>query len=181
MDDYFARQLERFRRMPLSAPPLPWRHVATHGVGGLASIGFGEGVELLLVESTDGCGVFDCASGERVARDREHNASWEDTVRLRCPGIGPLAGQVVRMAGLHGGGLLTMTADGWSLEVVCPDWPAAGIVLCGPSDDLWQPDRAARCVKVCDVEDLRAYGFSNSGRSLAVAEGSHTLYLFHRP
>jgi hypothetical protein len=179
--DYLDQQLERFRRMQVLPPPPPWRHVGTFGVGGLGSIGFGEGMELLLVESTDGCGVFDCETGERVARDRDHNGSWEDLIRLRAAGIGPLAGRTVRMAGLHGGGLPQFTIDGWSAEIVCPDWPAASVILSPKTESLWMEDRSRGCVKICELEVLRACGFSDSGRSLAVAESSHTLYLFHRP
>ena len=181
MDEHIAEQLERFRRMPVAPPPPPWRHVTTVGIGGLGSIGFGEGTDLLLVESTDGRGVFDCATGERVARDRDHNSSWEDTVLLRATGIGPLQGRTIRMAGLHGGGLPTMTADQWAVEIVCPDWPAAAVVLLAPgSTSAWADEPSPACVKICELEDLRACGFSDTGRSLAVAEGSHTLYLFHR-
>jgi len=62
--------VERIRRMRRGLPPEPWRHVASHGIGGLTDIGYGEGSDLLLVVSHNGRGVFDCLSGERVARDR---------------------------------------------------------------------------------------------------------------
>ena len=181
MNDDNAETSDRFRRMPVLPPPAPWRHVGTFGIGGLASIGFGDGTDLLLVESTDGFGVFDCRTGERVGRDRDGGSCWEDTVALRANGIGPLEGMVVRMAGLHGGGLPTMTTDLWSVEIVCPDWPAAAVVLQHDRQSVWLPEQSPGCVKVCDVEILRAAGFSGTGRSLAVAEWSHTLYLFHRP
>ena len=181
MNRSMADTFDRFRRMPVMPPPHPWRHVATHGIGGQRNVGFGSGTELLLVESSDGRGVFDCATGERVARDRTDHIAWDDEVALRAVGIGPLEGVVVRMAGLQGGGLPTATPDGWHVEVVCPDWPEAAVILEPSEALLWDEGRAGGCVKICQVEALRACGFSDSGRSLVVAEGSHTLYLFHRP
>lgn len=40
---------------------------------------------------------------------------------LTCPGIGVLADAHIRLAGLFGGGLHQVTADGWSLDMVASD------------------------------------------------------------
>ena len=181
MNKHVADALERFRRMPVLPPPAPWHHVGTYGIGGLGSVGFGDGTDFLLVESTDGLGVFDCRSGQRVARDPTVRGTWEDAIALRAHGIGPLNGTLVRMAGLHGGGMPAQTVDRWSIEIISPDWPSAALVLQYDEQSVWVPERAAGCVKIVEVEDLRACGFSGTGRSLVVAEGSHTLHVFHRP
>jgi hypothetical protein len=86
-----------------------------------------------------------------------------------------------RTVSAHAGASAAAPLAGWSVEIVCPDWPEASVVLCPRSDSVWMEDRCRGCVKICEVEVLRACGFSDSGRSLAVAESSHTLYLFHRP
>src|SRR5450631_1343055 len=103
----------RVRSAPVVNPPPPWKRLAVHAVGGLTEVGFAEDSDCLLVVSSQGRGVIDCRTGERVARDRgEPDGSWYDERRLRAQGIGPLDGQVVRLAGLHGGGLLTCGRDG---------------------------------------------------------------------
>ncbi|MEU4722848.1 hypothetical protein AB0G06_24810 [Nonomuraea dietziae] len=70
---------DRFRRAPLRPPPAPWRHLPVQKMGGITDVGFGtpsrvEGLtapDLLLVASSTGTGVFDCVTGQRVARDHE--------------------------------------------------------------------------------------------------------------
>ncbi|MER7333586.1 MULTISPECIES: hypothetical protein [unclassified Micromonospora] len=166
----------------MPAPP-PWRPPAgrfpTVAVGGLLGIGFAvdpaDGHDLLMVVSSQGRGLFDAPTGKRIARDRDpdpdlHEPSGPD---LSCPGIGPLAGSHVRIAGLYGGGLHTTTDDGWSVDVVAPDWPNHRVLLStygGPwrgaaGDTWWHIFHAA-------YSELRAAGFSPSGRTLVVATSS---------
>jgi hypothetical protein len=47
----------------------PWKKIANHAVGGLFQIGYAEDSDLLLVLSHNGRGIFDCLTGERIARD----------------------------------------------------------------------------------------------------------------
>jgi hypothetical protein len=181
-DSYVQTFLRRFRDMTVSPPPAPWRTIGPFAVGGMRSIGFAEGTEMLLVTSSSGRGLFNCRTGERLARDERECGSWEDEVALMEEGIGPLSGKFVRMAGLHGGGMPVFTVDGWGVRVVAPDWPSAGVILCPPGKSVWAPKESERlgCVKICEVEEARAVGFSDSGISLAVADSSHTLHLFGR-
>jgi hypothetical protein len=155
--DYRARLLQRLRGLPLQAPPLPWRRLCVHAVGGLTEVGFASGTDLLLVVSSTGRGVFDCATGERVARDYggiEHD--WYDPVRLTARGIGPLEGQVVRIGGLLGGGLPLTTADGWGITMVFPDWPDGFAVLEPPGSSVFVEHRAGPCCRLLDVDEPRA-------------------------
>ena len=177
--DDIAAMVTRIRTMPLSEPPLPWRETAVHAVGGLTAVGFFESSELLLVCSHNGRGVFDCATGERIARDPDAPGDWLSERGLAAQGIGPLAGRVIRLAGPFGGGLPTVTADGWAVEVVWPDWPDGSLILSPLGESVLVPRCNSRCVKIRAVEELRAFGFSGSGCSLVVAE-SHTLTIFGR-
>lgn len=103
--------VNRILSMATAPPPSPWNCVATATIGGLQSVGFGRGSDLLLVTSSQGRGVFNCLSGERLARDRDEDF-FEDPTELEAAGIGPFDGTYVRMAGIHGGGLAATTSDG---------------------------------------------------------------------
>jgi len=186
---YQQRLRERFLSAPVVAPPAPWHPVAERRipVGGLLGIGFAaapdDGRDLVMVVSTGGHGLFDAVTGERIARDRDPEDVTPDAVPdLSCPGLGPVAGARVRIAGLFGGGLHTTTRDGWTLEVVSPEWPCERVLLSadgglphdGPHGELWWH------VFHAEHAELRAAGFSPSGRTLAVAT-SGDLTLWARP
>jgi hypothetical protein len=179
-NDYVARYIERIRGLRTREPPLPWKRFSVQAVGGLTEVGFGENTELLLVVSHNGRGVFDCRNGQKIARDYDPpDRLWYQPIQLRATGIGPLAGVKIRLAGLHGGGLPICTEDGWSLELVSPDWPDSGLILQPPGTSIYMDDRSGSCVKVADVDVLRVYGFSDTGRTFIIAS-SHTLEIFGR-
>jgi hypothetical protein len=129
-----------------------------------------------MVTSMDGHGLLDAVTGEKAARDRRPDPDTETpdvSPDLACPGLGPVAGTQVRIAGLFGGGLHSTTPDGWCLDVVAPEWPhhrvllsADGGALKGPHGGSWWH------VFNSDYSTLRAAGFSPSGRTLAVATSS---------
>jgi hypothetical protein len=174
--DYGEAQLARLRDVPKAPPPEPWHAVAVHAVGGLTDIGYAPDSDLLLVVSHDGHGVFDGLTGERRARDPEPlDNTWHDPVHLVATGIGPLADQRIRLAGLWCGGLTRITVDGWRLDVVSPSWADDAVFLVPPRGDLYRGD----ATKLLDWDQVRAAGFSETGRTLAIAQ-AHTLYLFAR-
>jgi hypothetical protein len=101
---------------------------------------FGRDGVHLLVASSQGRGVFDCRTGERVARDATDGGWWNASQPLTCPGIGPLAGEAVTCAGLDGGGLLTGSAD-WKAELLYRNL-VDEVVILSPINSIWQmPDR----------------------------------------
>jgi hypothetical protein len=167
--------LEPVRRQiataPVTAAPAPWGHVATVAIGGLTEVGFGDDSDLLLVISSRGRGVFDCTRGLRVARDPEPLADdWYDERRLRARGIGPLERQMVRLAGLHGGGLPTCGLDGWSVAAITLAWPDQHLLLLPPGEDLYSA--RASLTKLAVESEVRAFGFSDTGRTLVLATSS---------
>jgi hypothetical protein len=190
LSDYQQQLRDRFLAAPVAPAPPPWHLVLDSGtpVGGLLGIGFavhpGNGHDLVMVVSHDGHGLFDAVTGEKIARDREPDPAGEmpdDSADLTCPGLGPVAGNRVRIAGLFGGGLHAGTADGWTVEVVAPQWPHERVLLSRGSgifrgelgQDWWH-------VFHSDYSTLRAAGFSPSGQTLAVATSSD-LTLWARP
>ncbi|GAA5700721.1 hypothetical protein Save01_01524 [Streptomyces avermitilis] len=174
---------DRFLAAPVLPAPEPWRPVFKPfaAVGGLLGIGFAShpdnGNDLVMVVSQAGHGLFDAVTGEKIARDRDPDPedSTPDAVAdLSCPGLGPIAGSRVRIAGLFGGGLHTGTEDGWVVEVVSPAWPHDRVLLSrgsgmphrGPHGEKWWH------IFHSNYSELRAAGFSPSGQTLAVATSS---------
>ncbi len=143
LDGLTAHQAE-LRDRVLAAPvaPAPWRSVfeGCAPVGGLLGIGFAthpeNGHDLVMVVSSDGHGLFDAVTGERIARDRDpdpEESTPDAAPDLSRPGLGPITGRRVHIAGLFGGGLHTGTGDGWVLEVVSPAWPHDRVLLSSSS------------------------------------------------
>ncbi len=137
-----------------------------------------------MVVSSSGHGLFDAVTGEKIARDRDpapEVSTPDGHPDLTCPGLGPVAGTPVRIAGLFGGGLHRTTPDGWTLDVVSPEWPHHRVLLSAdgglnretPGGTWWH-------ILHSDYSELRTAGFSPSGRTLAVATSSD-LTLWTRP
>ncbi len=78
------------------------------------------------VSHDGGHGPFDAVTGEKIARDRDPDPATsipDAHPDLTCPGLGPVAGTPVRIAaGLFGSGLHSTTPDGWTLDIVSPEW-----------------------------------------------------------
>ena len=183
MSDDIRKLNSRLRALKLQSPAAPWKRLTAHAVGGLTEIGYAEGSDWLLVVSSQGRGLFDCLSGERIARDYAEPAGdvdWYEEVGLVARGIGPVENQFVRLAGLHGGGLPRFTRDGWGVELVAPDWPIMSIILSPPGRTVLVESHSEGCVKVAEDSEIRACGFSETGRSFVVAM-SHTVEIYTRP
>ena len=173
VSDRTAAIRNRIRKLSTAAAPEPWVALPIQAVGGLAAVGFASGSNVLLVLSSGGGrSLYDVGTGERIARDRNGVVSeWLSADGVTARGIGPVEDEDVRVAGLWGGGLAAATADGWSCNVVAPDWPTERVVLQPPGADVLFKEFAAGCVQIADsaVVELRAAGFSADGKALVVA------------
>lgn len=181
LPDHLNRVVQRMRATPISDPPTPWRCSGSFAVGGLTDVGFGRHSDLLMVISNSGRGLFNCQTGEKVAREYD-DGDWQDTLALEAQGIGPLHDQRIRTAGLHGGGLPRSSGDGWSAEDFVLDWPHHTLLLVPPGswaygDGFGKP---ANYTKVAVESELRAWGFSPTGRCLILATSSD-LTCWYRP
>lgn len=161
--------VDKLRVKPVENPPPPWRKVKSFAIGGLTEVGYAPDSDLLLVISHQGRGVFDCGGGERVARDYSESPDVINEIKLVALGIGPLEGQWIRVGGLHGGGLPNSTEDGWSLEALPLPWPHHHIFLTAPRKSVYEGAEYAVKVETDEACELRAYGFSETGRSFVVA------------
>ncbi|MDD9377267.1 hypothetical protein M8Z33_11380 [Streptomyces sp. ZAF1911] len=188
--EYQQKLRERYLAAPVMRAPEPWQPVLDRRtpIGGLLGIGFAvhpdSGHDLVMVVSNDGHGLFDAATGEKIARDRDPDldtSTPDASPDLSCPGFGPIAGSRVHIAGLFGGGLHSTTPDAWTLDVVHPDWPHGRVILSvdggaheGPPGGTWWHVLHSR------YSEFRAACFSPSGLTLAVATSSD-LTLWVRP
>lgn len=190
LSEYQVELRDRFLTASQVAPPAPWAPVpgGLMAIGGLLGIGFGihpdTGHDLVMVVSHDGHGLFDAVTGEKIARDRDpdpETSTPEDSPDLACPGLGPLSGTRVQIAGLFGGGLHSTSGDGWCLDVVAPEWPDERVLL-SVGGDIYRGEPGVDWWHVFDSahSTLRAAGFSPSGRTLAVATSSD-LTLWAKP
>lgn len=157
---------------------MPWKSVGAFAVGGLTDVGFGPGSDNLLVISSQGRGLFDCISGKKIARD--YDDFDFSTSSLEAEGIGSVEGTMIRTSGLHGGGLAKLTSDGWCAEELFIDWPEATLLLVEPGS--WALgkafDKPANYTKVGVESEIRAWGFSPTGNSLALATSSDLMIFF---
>ncbi|GGS99504.1 hypothetical protein GCM10010286_25490 [Streptomyces toxytricini] len=188
LTEHQRRRRERYLAAAVMPAPAPWQPLGSIAVGGLLGVGFAtdpaRGRDLVMVVSSAGHGLFDAVTGEGIARDRDPDPAHSTPDAhpdLVCPGLGPLAGTPVRISGLFGGGLHRTTPDGWTLDVVSPDWPHDRVILSadggansGPPGGTWWH------VFHSERSELRAAGFSPSGLALAVATSSD-LTLWTRP
>lgn len=178
---YQRAMRSRLLAAPVVPAPEPWRPIPFVPVGGLLGIGFashpGNGHDLVMVVSHDGHGLFDAVTGEKIARDRDpdpEDSAPDAVADLSCPGLGPISGSRIRIAGLFGGGLHATTADGWTLEAVTLAWPNERVLLstdgglphAGPHGERWWH------ILHSNYSTLRAFGFSPSGHTIAVATSS---------
>ena len=152
--------------------PAPWQHRATWAVSGLVQVGYAENSYLLLVLSSQGRGVFDCLTGQKIARDYDEAGDYFDPIRLLAQGFGPMEAKCIRMAGLFGGGLPYTTLDGWSVDEQAPAWPTRTILLTPPTTENEQGRPVLHDPIVIGDDgacELRAYGFSETRRTLVIA------------
>lgn len=161
----------RLRQIETVSAPAGWERRTEIAVGGLSEVGFSKATNHLLVVSSNGRGVIDCQTGERVARDYEEYGSWYDSLNMTCLGIGPLDGELISIAGLCGGGLPVCNRYGESLEVAAPEWPDEDVYFCPPNKSAFINGHQAGCCRIFR-DQILSMGFSWNGAFIAVATSS---------
>lgn len=146
-----------------------WKHLNTFPVGGLLQAGFAPQSDYLLVVSHQGRGVFDCLTGEKLARDANESLDYFDKSTLLAEGVGIFEGRRIRTAGLFGGSLPKATADGWTLFDNSED--SLKIFL---KHESWSDDEA-KLVGDDKVCEMRAFGFSDTGSSFITATSCNLI------
>ncbi len=159
----------------------PWTQVTVLGVGGLSAVGFDRASETMLVTSSNGQSVINGATGDILYRNRDDDGL--DASALKGTRLDHPADERFDMAGLFGGGLRSVTDDGWSVERLgkhCVLHPAGASVHF--LDAKWAAYNKDATFHLLDRsgEEIRALGFSWTGRTLACATPS-TLLIWNRP
>ncbi len=75
-----------------------WTQTGRYHVGGTTTVGFSADGTYPLAISSSGRGLFDIATGEKVARDSQAHGPWDR--ETEADGIGPIEGQVIPVFGL---------------------------------------------------------------------------------
>lgn len=150
--------------------PEGWEIVTSAAVGGLTDLGFSKKGQYLLVISSQGRGVFDCNSGEKLARDYD-DGEWFNERELQCQGVGPIESESISTSGLQGGGLPLCNQHGESIEVVAPNWPVYDLYFCKDYKSALIDGHGSYCKRIAS-DHLRAYGFSWCGNYFVSAIGS---------
>jgi hypothetical protein len=171
--------VDDIKRLNVTPPPEPWKVGKVLYVGGLIDIGFSAKSDLLLVISHDGRSVLDCLSNKQVARDRDNDFHF-DIMSLEAEGIGPLSGERIRTAGLHGGGLSRQTDDCWVAEELSLEWPESTLILVSPGSSILGKafGEPTNYFKVYIASEVRAWGFSPTGKSLVLATSSDLRFWY---
>jgi WD40 repeat protein len=158
-------------RIKSAESPDGWEKVTTAAIGGLTDLGFSKSGPYLLVISSQGRGVFDCNTGERIARDYDEYGDWFNERKLVCKGIGPIESETIQTCGIYGGGLPLSNGHGESIEVVAPSWPSYDLIFCQNYKSALIDGHGSDCCKIYS-EHIRAYGFSWCGNYLVAAISS---------
>ena len=169
---HLKERFDALQSMPVaSSLPPPWSGPTSIAVGGLTDVGFRDSSDLLMCISSTGRGVIDCLAGSKIARDDSDELAF-DLGNLLAAGIGPLADAQIRTAGLAGGGLPSGTQDGWSAQRHPFAFPDEQLFVAPPGQTmLWtRCGEEMRLTKLGGfVTELRAFGFSPTGRSFVIA------------
>ena len=168
---------QRIDSAPMNCEPSPWRRF-DHAVGGLTDIGFADDTDFLIVLSGQGRAVFGCTSGERVERDYDTDFP-QDYRNLTASGFGVLDGQTIRTVGLAGGGLARGTNDGWYVHRFTFHWPEEILLMTPPGHCIYGnvASMGSDFYRLGSELEVRAFGFSPTGRSLVIATGSDLAIL----
>ncbi len=175
-EDNRNRCLSIVEKIPVIIPQ-KWEQTAHFAIGGLLSVGFSKNEHFLLVLSSEGRGVFDCFTGEKVARDNEKDGDWYKSAELKCEGIGPIENETINMAGMDGGGLRSGNDEGDHLHLISPFWPKQDILFCSNWKHYLSDNTFENCFRIWSGYEPRAYGFSPSGMTFAVADSAE-LYIY---
>ncbi|MEP7319834.1 MAG: hypothetical protein ABI921_13860, partial [Panacibacter sp.] len=100
-----------------------WTHKNTFAIGGLENVGYASNQDLLIVLSSQGQGIFNCISGEKIARQNDDINWWDNFNQATnsIVGFDHLTNIEIQTCGLYGvDNLPKTTADGWTLIISEP-------------------------------------------------------------
>lgn len=166
------------RALEPGPPPPPWIAAPPIIAGGILAGGWTSDGHIVLV-SWEGYSVIDPATGARVIRQRDSEATFAALTPDHLTFVEPETGEHVRVFGVWGGDGAHVTSDGWALEVIYPWWPEVDVLL--------RPPRGPGAHGYLDGAYLldglvgatwRGCGFAPSGnRFMLLASDGATVYI----
>lgn len=174
----FKKELEE---KSISSNTIPWNRVSCNLTEKVTAIGFSQIQDLLLVLTHSGNHIIDCNSGEEINYKSEaDNDEIFDPYPIEISGFGRLKNEKINLGGIWGGGLKTFTSDGWSVVKLTLDFFYDTILLNPPKTRYFLDDLDDKIILLKnEYPQVRAYGFSNNGKFLAIATGE-MLFLWKR-
>ena len=148
-----------------------WVHRNNFAVGGLENVGFAEQSDKLIVLSSQGRGIFDCLTGQKIFRDdNEWWPTFEEN-RQTVIGFGELNNLPIKTCGLYGGDIFPKkTHDGWMLKSEkTPEDPPFEKYLVNRIYLIDPNSKKYILVGKDGACELRAWGFSDTGKSFIIA------------
>src|SRR5438132_1075201 len=97
-----------------------WVQKNIYAIGGLENVGYAPKQDVLIVLSGQGQGIFNCITGDKIAR-LNNGLSWWDSFKETTnsiSGFDCLENIEIKTCGLYGeDNLLKTTSDGWQLTI----------------------------------------------------------------
>ena len=151
-----------------------WTHKNTFAIGGLENVGYAPQQDNLIVLSSQGQGIFDCITGEKIVRQHNDTDWWQgfNQTTNSIIGFDILDTIEIPTYGLYGeDNLPKITNDGWTLTISQPepdDKPFDQYLV--QKIYLVSADEKEKVLVAKDGPcELRAFGFSDTGKSFIVA------------
>ncbi len=162
-----------------------WQQKIVYAIGGLQNVGYVTGEDVLIVLSLQGAGIIDCLSGARLARNNKEN--WQEKFNEKNAtviGFDFLTDVVIKTHGLFGGdSLYKRSLDGWRLSRKNSYSIFRFLRLKSSKREivyLHSPNmKESKVVHDASTCELRAYGFSDTGKSFIIAS-SCELVIYRR-
>ena len=161
--------------IPVAEAPKGWRSKGRIAAGGFEYFGFSETSNILYIASSQGRGLVDMASGEKIARDASIDFEIDETV-LVCDGFDVLQGEKIKLASKYGGSMLPVTNSRYEhLVRVSPLYPCEDIIFQPPYETCFRKENNKNCVRIYRGF-LYCYGFSFCGNYFVIADEGGILY-----
>ena len=161
--------------IPFAEAPKGWTHKGSFSVGGFEYFGFAETSSVLFIASSQGRGLVDMATGERIARDYSTDYEINGTF-LTCKGFDVLEDEKIKLAGKYGGSMLPVSnIYGESIVMVAPLYPCVDLIFQPPFESCFVKQghfsniTNENCVRIYRGF-LYCYGFSFCGNYFVVAD-----------
>lgn len=153
-----------------------WIRKNVWAIGGLREIGFLENSDVLMVLSSQGRGIFNCLTAERIERDsRDYYTNKWNPENGNVKGVGEYENENFICGGFEYPDILSKeTSDGFTTEIktkkfkfLFPEDANAGTLF------IHSPDKKMKIeIAQSDYGFDRAYGFSPTGKSFVFSTSS---------